>query len=184
MFVNGGFGARPTADGISPLGWPANLSSTPVEVSENEKPILFHRRELVDDSGGAGQHRGGLGQVFAWQSYARDPITVGVRAERVEHPPQGLFGGQPGAATRLSIDGQPIHSKKTVRIQPGQTFSIQSAGSGGYGDPLRRDPQRVLADVMDGYVSVERARSDYKVVVDLERRAVNWDATRRLREAS
>ena len=181
MFVNGGFGARPNADGISPLGWPANLSSTPVEVSENEKPILFLRKELVDDSGGAGAQRGGLGQHFAWRSLAADPITVGVRAERVEHPPQGLFGGLPGAPARVAVDDQPIHSKKTVRLQPGQTFAIQSAGSGGYGDPLRRDPEAVLSDVRDGYISPARAEADYAVVVDPTTKTLDHEATRRLR---
>jgi N-methylhydantoinase B len=181
MFVNGGFGARPDRDGISPLGWPANLSSTPVEVSENEKPILFLRKELAEDSGGAGTYRGGLGHHFAWRSLASDAITIGVRAERVEHPPEGLFGGLGGAPAWVALDEQPIHSKKTVRLQPGQAFAIRSAGSGGYGDPLARDPAAVLADVLDGYVSVERARSDYKVVVDLARRAVDQEATRKLR---
>jgi N-methylhydantoinase B len=183
MFVNGGFGARPDRDGISPLGWPANLSGTPVEVSENEKPILFLRKELVENSGGAGTHRGGLGHHFAWRSYADDPITVGVRAERVDHPPQGLFGGLPGGSARVTIDDEPIHPKKTVRIRPGQSFGIRSAGSGGYGDPRRRDPAAVLADVLDGYVSVERARRDYGVVVDLAHRVVDEAATRRLRQA-
>jgi N-methylhydantoinase B len=181
MFVNGGFGARPNADGISPLGWPANLSGTPVEVSENEKPILFITKELVEGSGGAGATRGGLGHRFAWRSEAADPITIGVRAERVQHPPQGLFGGLPGGAAAVEVDGQPVHPKRTLRLQPGQTFQIRSAGSGGYGDPRQRDPARVLADVLDGYVSVESAEREYGVVVDVEQRRVNEEATRRLR---
>ncbi len=184
MFVNGGFGGRAGLDGISPLGWPANLSSTPVEVSENEKPMLFVRKELVADSGGAGASRGGLGQYFVWRSYAHDPITVGVRAERVEHPPQGLFGGLAGGGAELRLDGEPIHSKKTIRVQPGQTLHIQSAGSGGYGDPLERAPESVLADVLGGYISVERAHEDYRLVIDPERGEIDRDATRRLRESS
>jgi N-methylhydantoinase B len=182
MFVNGGLGARPTMDGISPLGWPANLAGTPVEVPENEKPILFLRKELVDDSGGAGRFRGGLGQYFVWRSYAPDPITIGVRMERVYHPPQGLFGGLPGAPARVMLDGQPIHPKKIIQVKCGETFHVQSAGSGGYGDPLTRDPQAVLRDVRDGYVSPDRARAEYKLVVDLKRRTIDGKATRQLRE--
>ncbi|MBI4507447.1 MAG: hydantoinase B/oxoprolinase family protein [Chloroflexi bacterium] len=181
MFANGGFGARPTMDGLAPLGWPANIASMPVEVPENERPVLFLRKELVDDSGGAGRYRGGPGQYFVWRSYAEDPITVGVRMDRIAHPPQGLFGGLPGAPAAVLLDGQPLHAKKTMRVLPGQVFHAQSAGAGGYGDPRERDPQAVLDDVLDGYVSPERAREDYGVVVDLTRRAIDWEATRRLR---
>jgi N-methylhydantoinase B len=168
-------------DGLPPLGWPANIASMPVEVPENEKPILFLRKELVEDSGGAGRYRGGPGQYFVWRSYADDPITVGVRMDRMQHPPQGLCGGRPGGAAAIALDGQPLHPKKTVRVQPGQVLHVQSAGGGGYGDPRERDPQAVLADVLDGYVSPERARADYGVVVDVTQRTIDWAATRALR---
>ncbi|MBI2321814.1 MAG: hydantoinase B/oxoprolinase family protein [Chloroflexi bacterium] len=184
MRVNGGLGARPTADGVSGLGWPANISNAPVEVTENEMPMLFLRKELVEDSGGAGLHRGGLGQYYVWRSYARDPMTIAVRLDRVAHPPQGLFSGLPGGSAAVRVDGQPVHSKRTVRLEPGSVFHVQSAGAGGYGDPCRREPQQVLADVLDGYVSPERARSDYQVVVDTTGGAVDWEATRQLRRAA
>jgi N-methylhydantoinase B len=180
--VNGGLGARSNMDGISAVGWSGNISTTPVELTENETPMLLVRRELVDDSGGAGRYRGGLGQYFVWRSYARDPVTIGVRLDRVDHPPQGLFGGLAGAPAAVLRNGQRIHAKKTVRLASGEVFHVQSAGSGGYGNPLEREPQAVLDDVLDGYVSPERARCDYKIVVDVSRQVIDWEATEGLRQ--
>jgi len=76
MFLNGGLGARPTMDGVSSIGWPANIAGIPVEVTENEKPLLFLAKELVTDSGGPGRQRGGLAAHLEVRSEARQPITA------------------------------------------------------------------------------------------------------------
>lgn len=166
MRVNGGLGARPTADGVPALGWPAPVSGTPIEVTENEMPMLFLTKELITDSGGAGEFRGGLAHAFVWRSYSEHPISIGVRLDRVDHPPLGLFGGRPGSASVVAIDDVPVHSKKTVRLLPGQVLRIHAPGSGGYGDPRARDPRAVRADVLDGYVSAEAAAREYGTTVD------------------
>ena len=101
MFLNGGLGARPTMDGVSSIGWPANIAGIPVEVTENEKPLLFLAKELVTDSGGAGRQRGGLAAHLEVRSEARQPITVGVRLDRISHPALGLFGGKPGGTAAV-----------------------------------------------------------------------------------
>lgn len=161
--VNGGFGARHDADGISALGWPAPVSGTQVEVIENEIPILFLRKELVEDSGGPGRFRGGLGHHFVWRSYAPTPIVMGMRLDRVEHPPLGLFGGLAGSPASVRINGRPVHPKRTTRVHDGDVLEIRTAGSGGYGDPRERDPRSVREDVRDGYVSAESAERDHGV---------------------
>jgi N-methylhydantoinase B len=163
MFLNGGLGARPTRDGVSALGWPANISTMPVEVTENEKPLLIEEKELVPDSGGAGRFRGGLGQSLIVRSYAAEPITVGVRLDRITHPALGLFGGRPGAAAFVAVNGEPVHAKKTVRLAPGDVFSVRSSGGAGYGDPRERDPGALQRDVQDGYVSSGAARAEYEL---------------------
>jgi N-methylhydantoinase B len=166
MFLNGGLGARPTMDGVSSLGWPANISGTPVEITENEKPLLFLEKQLVPDSGGAGRQRGGLGQSLAVRALAPDGITVGVRLDRTAHPPLGLFGGRSGSPAAVSVNGQAVHPKKTVRLERGDVYATQTAGGAGYGSPRERRREAVERDVEDGYVSPEAARDEYGVTLD------------------
>jgi N-methylhydantoinase B len=159
--VNGGLGARPASDGISALGWPAPVSGTPVEIHENEMPVLLLRKELADGTGGAGQYRGGLGHYFVWRSDASEPITVALRQDRVYHPPLGLHGGLSGAPSQAFLNDNPVHPKKTLVLHPGDVLHIRTAGGGGYGDPKHRDRQRLSADLLDGYVTPEQAERDY-----------------------
>jgi len=182
MFLNGGLGARPTMDGVSSIGWPANIAGTPVEVTENEKPLLFLAKELVTDSGGAGRQRGGLAARLEVRSEAREPITVGVRLDRIDHPALGLFGGKPGGTAAVSVNGKPVHSKKTLALATGDVFAVRCAGGAGYGDPHERPPEAVLRDVKGGYVSARVARDDYGVALDAAGDSVDAEGTRRLRK--
>lgn len=161
MFLNGGFGARPDSDGISCLGWPCSFSGTPVEFTESEKPILIKRKELVADSGGAGTFRGGLGQACVWQSRTSSPLTFAVRGDRISHPPLGLQGGLAGSPAKVLLNGTPVHSKETIQVQPGDILSLETPGSGGFGDPGRRARTMVEADLADGYVTPSAARELY-----------------------
>jgi N-methylhydantoinase B len=182
MFLNGGLGARPTMDGVSSLGWPANIAGTPVEVTENEKPLLFLAKELVTDSGGAGRQRGGLAARLEVRSEAPQPITVGVRLDRVDHPALGLLGGKPGGTAAVTVNGKPVHAKRTIVLAAGDVYAVRCAGGAGYGDPRERPPAAVLRDVKGGYVSANVARNDYAVALSAAGDSVDTDATRRLRE--
>jgi N-methylhydantoinase B len=182
MFLNGGLGARPTLDGVSSIGWPANIAGTPVEVTENEKPLLFLTKELATDSGGAGRQRGGLAAQLAIKSEARDPITVGVRLDRIAHPALGLFGGMPGGTAAVSVNGKAVHAKKTIALATGDVFAVRCAGGAGYGDPHERAPSAVLGDVKAGYVSAAAARRLYGVALNLAASGIDEDATRALRQ--
>ena len=86
---------------------------------------------------------------------------------RTSFPARGSMGGTEGAARRFEVDGKPVPPKGRLELQPGQTFTVYEAGGGGYGDPHKRDPQAVLADVKKGAVSVDRALTDYGVSVDM-----------------
>lgn len=181
MFLNGGLGARPTMDGVSSIGWPANIAGIPVEVTENEKPLLFLAKELVTDSGGPGRQRGGLAARLEVRSEARQPITVGVRLDRIDHPALGLFGGKPGGTAAVSVNGKPVHSKKTLALATGDVFAVRCAGGAGYGDPHERPSEAVLRDVRGGYVSAGVARDDYGVALSAAGDSVDAEGTRRLR---
>jgi len=152
IFMNGGLGARPDRDGINVIGFPANISSTPVEVFESEKPVLVNEKELAPSGGGDGRYRGGTGQRFSMTSRASQPMTFAMRGERLRHPAQGLFGGGPGAPGVATVNGRPIHSKRTILLEPGDTLVLQVPGGGGYGRPEDRDPDARAADVRNGYV--------------------------------
>ena len=161
MFANGGLGGRPSLDGVSALGFPANISGVPVEVTENEKPLLFRYKQLAADSGGAGEFRGGLGQALAVESTSDEAMTFAVRMDRTEHPTIGIEGGQSGAPAAVSINGEAVHSKKTKVLQKGDVFAIQCAGGAGYGNASDRVSEAVTADLADGHITDQAAERDY-----------------------
>jgi N-methylhydantoinase B len=158
VFLNGGLGARPTKDGVDVLGFPGNLSGTLVELFENEKPMLVERRELAEETPGAGRYRGGAGLHFSVRSESDAPITVGLRADRLVHAAQGLSGGKPGATGVVLLNGKPQHPKRTVILRAGDVLTFRTPGGGGYGDPRARAPERVIEDRLSGLVSEHRAR--------------------------
>jgi N-methylhydantoinase B len=182
MFLNGGMGARPNMDGVSSIGWPANIAGIPVEITENEKPLLFIKKELVNDSGGAGRQRGGLASELSVRSEASEAITMGVRLDRLEHPAQGVAGGAAGTPSSVRVNSKPVHPKRTLQLMPGDVYSVSCAGGGGYGDPTERDPAAVLKDVQGGYVSSATAYDVYGVALSSDGTSVaaaETDAKRR-----
>jgi N-methylhydantoinase B len=177
----GGMGARPTKDSPTTL-FPFVISDIPIEVIENEFPLFVRKREMVRDSGGAGKYRGGLGQEIEVQVESQKPATFFCMQERINHPPLGLRGGLPGATADLVInDTIRPHPKKGYVLQPGDTVRIRANGGGGYGIATRRDPEKVLYDVLNDYVSVEQAAKLYRVAVDTQTGQVDWQKTRRMR---
>ena len=166
--VLSGTGARATRDGCEAMAWAFNASNIPVEAQEANQPIVVERFELIPDSGGAGTFRGGLG-VRRDLRFLADEGKLTNLSDRQRFPPYGLFGGEPGKLGRTVINPghgeRVIHGKASVDFEYGDVISFQQPGAGGYGDPLGRDPARVLEDVMDDYVSIEAARSRYGVVI-------------------
>jgi N-methylhydantoinase B len=182
-FSAGGTGALATKDGLSATAFPSGIAGVPAEVIETLSPVVVKRRELRTDSGGPGEFRGGLGQTLELAVQGERPFMFSGLYERIDHPAPGLHGGRPGGAGVLRANRPEIalRSKARVPLPAGTEISLGLPGGGGYGPPCRRDPAQVLADVRDGYVSLERARSDYGVAIDPERMVVLEEETAALR---
>jgi N-methylhydantoinase B len=167
VFQSGGTGARGTKDGLNATGFPSGVAGVPAEVIETLTPLVQLRRELRIDSGGAGRFRGGLGQATETRCRSGRPWAVSTLIDRTRVPGGGLEGGGPGARGELSLSsGAPAQPKSVLRLDPDVSVRLFPPGGGGYGDPHERDPELVLADVVDGYVSLEAARAEYGVAVE------------------
>jgi N-methylhydantoinase B len=185
--ILGTWGGRPNRDGAEGVSNPgANQSNQPIELIESELPLEIVQYGLVPDSGGAGTYRGGLGLVREYRLLA-DEAVLTIRSDRRAHPPYGVQGGKPGAPSWNILNPGPAQRilptlpMEAVRIKRGDVFRHLQAGGGGYGNPLNRDPQRVLQDVLDEKVSLECARREYGVVIEPASLTVDEEATRRLR---
>lgn len=186
MIRGGGLGASNRMDGHHCAIFPANGANTPVEILESDTPLLVEARELVCDSGGPGRMRGGLGRRMVIRvpddEYAPlPPVTIAVQAGRFHYPPLGIFGGLPSAKAQFLKNDQPADPSGLTFCQPGDRVAFYSAGGGGYGDPVERDPAAVERDVLHGYVSIESARVDYGVVIDPECLKLDLVETKKLR---
>jgi len=183
----GGMGASAMSDGNHVFIFPANGANTPVEIFESDTPLIIEKRELLTDSGGPGKMKGGLGQREVFRipedKYAPiPPIHLGIQAGRYIYPPEGLFGGKPGSKAQFLINGIKGNPYELTMLKPGDVVTIDSAGGGGYGNPFERDPELVEKDVLEGYVSIEKAREEYGVVIDPNTLKVDKPATKLLRE--
>lgn len=182
--VLSGTGARATKDGCEAMASAFNASNIPVEAQETHHPIVVERFELIPDSAGAGKYRGGCGIRRDMKFLAEDGKLTNL-SERQRFTPYGLFGGKTGRLARTVINPGPgeriVHGKESADFQYGDVISFQQSGAGGYGPPFERDPARVREDVLDGYVSLERARSEYGVVIDPDTMTVDLAATSRAR---
>lgn len=192
--ISGGGGGLPGQDGCDANDVSsAFLRNAPVESIERHLPVLVERYDLVPDSAGAGEHRGGFGVQIHFRVLEDDSVVTCRGLERFRFRPWGVYGGLPGSPGRAVLnpgtEGERDLGKITAaRFRAGDVVAIIGAGGGGYGDPLRRDPQRVLADWRAGLLSEEAARRDYGVVirdgaVDVEATAALRAARRSMREA-
>ncbi|MEQ8349389.1 MAG: hydantoinase B/oxoprolinase family protein [Sneathiellaceae bacterium] len=161
FFMSGGYGARPGSDGPSTLSFPSNVANTPIEQFENAVPLIVTAKELIPDSGGAGQFRGGLGQRLSFRSASPQPLSFVIRHERVKNPPGGLLGGLAGAKGVDLVNGEKIPAKTAMTLAAGDVVTFETPGGGGMGPPDRRDRPALLRDVADGLVTAEAARRVY-----------------------
>ncbi len=167
--INGAWGGRSNQDGIEGVTNPSqNMSNLPVETLKSRYPIRVESYGLRDDSGGAGQFRGGLGLTRSYYLLAEEAVLQ-LRADRTDHPPYGLFGGLPGGPSRnyiaeLGTELRPLPGKTTLHINKGTLIRHDQAGGGGYGAPEHRDLESIRADLADGKVSASHAESQYGIV--------------------
>jgi N-methylhydantoinase B len=165
-FHSGGTGARPRADGLSATAFPSGVRNVPVEITETLAPLVIWSKEYRQDSGGAGEHRGGLGQVMEIGSAEQMPFGISPTFDRVVFPARGRLGGQPGAAGAIElVSGKTLPPKAHSSIPAGDRLRVSMPGGGGYGDPHKRPAAKVAEDVALGLVSAKAARERYGVAL-------------------
>jgi N-methylhydantoinase B len=145
------------------------VRNVPVEITETLAPLVVWSKEYRQDSGGAGEHRGGLGQVMEIGSAENMPFGISPTFDRVVFPARGRLGGKPGAAGNIEIiDGKTLPPKAHSSIPAGERLRVSMPGGGGYGDPHKRPAAKVAEDVMLGLVSIKAARELYGVAVSAD----------------
>ncbi|MBI2873674.1 MAG: hydantoinase B/oxoprolinase family protein [Firmicutes bacterium] len=201
-----GGGARSYKDGMGAacLHTTVGAQFSNVETLEREYPFLWLKRSYLQDSPGAGKHRGGPSMDVTMVVHDTDRLEVGQFHSRRYPPSWGVFGGGPGCAAWVKLKREsnvydvlkervPVYEevggeeeimpqKFVTEFRRGDTFRCMSPGGGGHGDPLEREPERVLEDVLDEYISLESAKRLYGVIIDLPNRVVDQKATATLRE--
>jgi N-methylhydantoinase B len=169
----GGWGGRATEDGASASVsiCQGDVRNTPVELQEIRYPFLVECHQLREDSGGAGEHRGGLGVVLRYRALQKS--TVNVNLERIIEPPWGVKGGKSGASNAALIrrnDGseRSVTKESNIALSAGDAITFWTAGGGGYGEVHERSREQIEADLQKGYITPDGASRDYGVQLAAE----------------
>ncbi len=186
--IGGGWGAKKSEDGMSATVCinDGDTHNSPVELMETKYPVVYERYGLIQDSGGPGRKRGGLGTEAAVRM--QKALNLSTRIERMHCQPWGLEGGKEGRGNRveLTMGGEPktdlVNAKvMTARMAPGDVFKVLGGGGGGFGPPWERSAEQVREDVRQGYVSRECALEDFGVLLDPDTLEIDFAETDRLR---
>ncbi len=182
----GGIPGRPIGDGMDGHSWWPLFENIPTEYLETYYPMVIEGYNSVVDTGGPGLHRGGNGVEKVYHLLAEGDVSI--HDDRHESQPWGILGGKPGAVSakwliRKDGDRSPLPSKiDNVRVRPGDRIVFRTAGGGGWGDPLERNPGKVRDDVARRLVSAASARENYGVVLGDAGQSLDLRATQELRE--
>jgi N-methylhydantoinase B len=185
----GGSGGRSGKDGVS--GTNVNQSNAriaPIEIIESEFSTRLRRFELIPDSGGPGKFRGGLGFVREYELLDHE-ARFSLRSTKHTVAPKGIDGGADGKTGQCTLNpgtdkSRVIPSRYSDHVlHPGEVVSLETPGGGGLGNPMERDPARVLNDMRNGYVTQQKARELYRVVIDAKDSdyCIDESETRKLR---
>jgi N-methylhydantoinase B len=159
---NGGTGARFSKDGLSATAYPSGVRGTPVEIAETQTPLIFWRKELRPDSGGAGRTRGGLGQIIEVGSGIDAPFEILAAFDRIDHPPRGRDGGHNGENGYVGLkSGQKLRGKGFQTVPADDRLVVMTPGGAGIGDPRERAAESVRDDLESGLVSADKADAVY-----------------------
>jgi len=154
MFNSGGTGARPRLDGLTSTAFPSGVRTMSVEATEQVGPIVIWRKEIRPDSGGIGEHRGGLGQIIELGPTEGYQFDFSAMFDRIDHPARGRDGGGDGAPGKVYLDdGTPFHGKGRQIVPEGRRLVMELPGGGGFGALADRDADAVANDVEQGYVT-------------------------------
>jgi N-methylhydantoinase B len=186
--LGGGWGAKLSEDGMSGTVCinDGDTHNSPREQLETKYPLLVERYALIQDSGGPGRQRGGLGCETVIQ--ALTDMTLNASIDRAHCLPWGLMGGLEGSGNQVLLrrggewDKDRVNAKVlTAPLKRGDAYALRSGGGGGFGSPLERPPERVQDDVRQGYVAILAARDYYGVVLDPDTLAIDAAATENTR---
>jgi 5-oxoprolinase (ATP-hydrolysing) len=159
LFQGGGQGAGAHGDGKSALLFPTSAASTPVELFETRTPLVVEAKELIPDSGGAGRHRGGLGQRVSVRKLHDDgrPVQIGLLPQGVRTDIPGQFGGRPGRRGAIRYEGAASTGDDLPGLvelrEPTDRLELEMGGGSGYGLPQKRPVEEVQADYDAGLVT-------------------------------
>jgi N-methylhydantoinase B len=168
--IAGGHGARPNKDGVDGIHtYLTNTENTPIETIERVFPFKIVAYELIEDSGGAGLFRGGMGVRRVYQM--KTPTKYGISGERMKSKPWGRLGGYPGRSSRyytIIDDDERLtaFSKAQGRVPTGGILVIETAGGGGFGDPLERGVEACLDNWLDQRVSLDALGEKYGISIE------------------
>lgn len=187
----GGWGGRPFEDGESATVsvCQGDVRNGTIEGIELKCPVLFEARELREGSGGAGRYRGGLGIATRVRTLVEGNWICEPPKRNKDNPAWGLWGGRNGVhgayLIRRPDDGDfSVLETPRNRVEAGTVVAVTTGGGGGWGDPLERDPEAVLNDVVEGYITAEAAEADYGVAIDVAARKVDASRTAALRSTA
>lgn len=194
-WMAGGWGGRNGRDGFNATApvFGAQYGIQPLEGQERLAPVLTKCHEFVQDSAGPGEARGGLGAVKGGSVFRGERIVVSYCCDRERSVTWGMWGGLPSIPHGVWLNKGTENVRylgsifSNTPIEVDDVFTRPSAGGGGVGDPLLRDPQAVCEDVIDGYVSIARAKKDYGVAIreidaELSEYEVDYEATEQERK--
>ncbi|MSP68129.1 MAG: hydantoinase B/oxoprolinase family protein [Alphaproteobacteria bacterium] len=172
-------------DGVAHMG--ANQTNIPIEMIEARFPVRIEQYGIITDTGGPGTFRGGLSVIREYRLVRGEALLM-VRSDKRAFPPHGLFGGHEGAPSFNIVNPEtdpvvlPVMTTEPYSIKQGDVFRHIMAGGGGFGEPLSRDPARVVQDVIEERITIAGAERDYGVVIVGNPPLVDQELTRRLRQ--
>jgi N-methylhydantoinase B len=157
----GGTGARPDSDGLHSTGMPTVTSLISAEVIESTTPLMVEELKLLQDSGGGGKFRGGLGASYTIRNMSGSRAKVAFIGNKFRYPAGGLRGGNPGAPRRAFIDGKEVSPLGTYMMEKDSAIRVDNAGGGGFYNPSERSKSKIEEDVRNGFVSKSQATEVY-----------------------
>ena len=161
FFLSGGLGALQGLDGRANTPHPSNMTVVATEVWENLTDVTILRRELLPDSGGPGEFRGGSGQLTEFRNDTGVELDMALMGQRTNFPAEGFSGGQAGRVRAYVRGEDVVDGKGRYTLAPGERMTMYEAGGGGFGDPGQRAPEKLLDDIRAGHVTPEGAQRDY-----------------------
>ena len=165
--IGGGSGARCNKDGLDGVHvYATNTSNLPVESLESEYPLIVEQYSLIQDSGGAGKFRGGMGIRRDIRTIC-DNVFLNSKAEGTKTSPWGVYGGEEGLPATVVLNPDTpyeiiVHGKRSdIRLKAGDVVSIRTPGAGGFGHPSERDQESITKDIREGVISISKAKESY-----------------------